>query len=208
MCQKFFEAGLKSLNKSNSGDLEFRTVVASTSKKSPVKRAVTKVTPKKATPVKKSSKRQIVADEESENNIQTMSSNDSDDDYKNVPTPKKVKRDKTKASSAASSTSMGTPTRKKTQKDKVYEVNMLDISIDADVVINIRRHGDKNARKYVVQKDSLSSSNVTITKETKDKTKKKREINIDLSQSSNGNVINLKAGKVAASPNTRKSPRS
>lgn len=200
MCRKFFETGLKSLNKSNSGDLEFKMGVATDLKKSPVKRATSKVTPLKASPVKKAAKRLVVVDEESDDeHIQTLSSNDSD-----VETPKKkVKRDKPNSDSA-------TP-RRKTHKDKVYEVNMLDISFDADVVINIRRHGDKNARKYVVQKAGVSANNVTITKEKKDKTKTKREINVDLNQSSSSNVINVKARKVAASsPKTtaRKSPRS
>lgn len=217
MCQKFFEDGLKTLNKSNSGDLDFKFVAASAFKKSPLKRVTTKVTPikalpiKKTSPIKKASKRHIVVDEESEDeDMPTLSSNDSDDDKKNVQTPKKVKRDKPIADTATPPSSMGTPNRKKTHKDKVYEVNMLDISFDADVVINIRRHGDKNARKYVVQKAGVSSNNVTITKEKKDKVKNKREINVDLNQSSNSNVINVKARKVAASPksSTRKSPRS
>lgn len=210
-CQKFFEAGLKSLNKSNSGDLEFKIVAASASKKSPVKRVTTKVTPIKASPIKKASKRHIVVDEESDDeHIATVSSNDSNDEYKSGTTPKKVKRDKPKADTATPLTSVGTPNRKKTHKDKVYEVNMLDISFDADVVINIRRLGDKNARKYVVQKAGVSTNNVTITKEKKDKKKTKREIDVDLNQSSNSNVINVKARKVAASPKSsaRKSPRS
>lgn len=169
------------------------------------------MTPAKASPMKKASKRHIVVDEDSDDeHIATASSNDSDDEYKTSTTPKKAKRDKPKADTATPLTSVGTPNRKKTHKDKVYEVNMLDISFDADVVINIRRHGDKNARKYVVQKAGVSANNVTITKEKKDKKKTKREINVDLNQSSSSNVINVKARKVAASPKTsaRKSPRS
>lgn len=210
MCHKFFESGLKSLNKSNSGDLEFKIAAASSSKKSPLKRVTTKVSSVRASPIKKTSKRPIVVDEESDDErISTLSSNDSEED-KHVQTPKKVKRDKPNADSATPLNSVSTPNRKKTHKDKVYEVNMLDISFDADVVINIRRHGDKNARKYVVQKAGGSSNNVTITKEKKDKKKTKREINVDLNQSSNSNVINVKARKVATSPksSTRKSPRS
>lgn len=209
MCQKFFEAGLKSLSKSNSGDLEFKIVAAPALKKSPVKRITTKVAPVKASPIKKASKRHVDTESDDESMTALTSSNDSDDDYENVQTPKKAKRDKPKEDTATPLSSVRTPNRKKTHKDKVYEVNMLDISFDADVVINIRRHGDKNARKYVVQKAG-SSKNVTVTKEKKDKLKNKREINVDLNQSSNSNVINVKARKVATSPkqSTRKSPRS
>lgn len=243
-CRKMFESALSTMKVSNQGDLEFTKMSAAVAaKKTPVK----KLTPTKAAATTTAARKRSFAT--ADKNSSSIEISDSDDNYEDdddkpaaatttKPTPKKAKKipSPMKMKSPPPVTPSTTPVPpKKTRKDKIYEVNMLDISYDADVVINIRRRGDSKARKYVFQNADVAGkvtpgkmttappatpkdSNAAAAAPTPDKKKKKREIFVDLEQSVTGNVINIKAKKrtatatttpkkASSSTSTRKSPR-
>lgn len=222
-CRRIFETALSAMKRANSGDLEFGKCVAAAKKTPPVK----KTTPAKVAPAATSRKRSYATAAEDKTNTSSIEITDSEDEEQAAaaaakPTPKKAKKPSSAKKSSPPPPVQTPEPPKKTRKDKIYEVNMLDISYDADVVINIRRRGDSKARKFVFQNADVAGkttpgkvapSTPLGTAATPDKkTKKKREIFVDLEQSVTGNVINIKAKKRSDTPKktpsaTRKSPR-
>lgn len=159
-CQKMFEDGLKSLRKTNAGDLEFKNV-------SPIK--------DKASKAVKSTLADDIDSPVKTKKTEKMKISSLDDTFDDeCPPPKKTKKtEKKKMSSLDDTFEDECPTPKKTQSTdssnklsqqskpgcllvnntisskgkkmgKTYQFNIdLNVSIDANVVINVKRKGDK-----------------------------------------------------------------
>lgn len=168
--RKEFLAGLKSLGKSNSGELEFRAALGATQKdkkqrRSPLKAAqLSKITEKtEDSPVASSRRRAHTA--AANKATKRVSSQDSIDEDE-IMSPKKVRNTGTDRSSNRStprqsnSRSAGTSstdpsivinnnvtnTNTNGHKNKTYELNFeLDISFDANVVVNVKRKPKKKS---------------------------------------------------------------
>lgn len=172
-CRKEFLDGLKSLGKTNSGDLEFKvtnTSVTSTKVlKSP--KAVTKERPKR---------RSVVSPKATEDDAENISpkpkasrKRNTSNDPNTASPSKKVRSTSSHKTSTTSSSSTVNPkltqlvsteqhtsstkssiivnnhvNNEKTKKNKTYNLNFeLDISFDANVVVNVKRKSKKAPKK-------------------------------------------------------------
>lgn len=171
--------GLKSLGKSNSGDLEFKTTAASAPKKSlSSPKVAVKARGRTATTSKAAEK---VADDvenispkPAKNTRKRNTSNDPQDT--NFSPSKKVRSTSSHKSSAASKltqlTSKASPAdssivvhnhanQDKIKKTKTYNLNFeLDISFDANVVVNVKRKSKKKSKQEppATANDSIKST--------------------------------------------------
>lgn len=159
-CRKFFEAGLKALGKKNSGVFEFSTTK---SKVSPVKRSSIKESPVKRIPIKVS-KKIIEVDDETEED-------EEEGESENVSPKVVVKKTKEKVAAVKVSPKKAAPTitveksgliinnnigKSSASKGvkKTYNVNLhLDLSMDADVIVNVSRKR-KSEHKALTQDDN------------------------------------------------------
>lgn len=174
-CRKIFVDGLKSLGKTNSGDLEFKVSSASTSNRKSVVAVSTspvKERPKIGRPAAKAAVK--VAD-----NVENISPkpkgsrkrdplNDSSEE--SASPSKKVRSSKTstqvRATKVSSRTTTTTTTTSKSanssvivknhvneekgKKNKTYNINLdLDISFDANVIVNVKRKKKKSPKEEV-----------------------------------------------------------
>lgn len=161
-CRKCFMDGLKSLGKSNSGDLEFKSASTPGAKKavavaSPAKEQRPKGRPSAKVAVKKnpenteniSPKVKVSRKRDTENH----SSEDSESPLKkprtkltaSKSTTQRTSKVSTKASTIDSSIVVNNHVKEeKVKKNKTYNVNIdLDISFDANVVVNVKRKPKK-----------------------------------------------------------------
>lgn len=164
-CRKDFQSGLKSLGKTSSGDLEFKSsAIASTSKKVSTTKdqkrgnrtGLTKISEKTEDDSENiSPKPKYVSTKKRISNIV-----DDDEDVirspsKKIRTSKSTTRQKTTQHTAICTSSTDPSivvnnhvNGKKTIKNKTYELNFeLDISFDANVVVNVKRKPKKSPTK-------------------------------------------------------------
>lgn len=187
-CRKYFVDGLKTLGKTNSGELEFK-VSSSTSSSSAATSAAKKVSPLKEQRPKvgRPSAKSIAAaaaasapkvNDNSENispkakSVRKLdtSSDDSASPSKKVRTSKSSAQVRPSKPSTQSRTSKTTSTNssaavknhvteEKGKKNKTYNINLdLDISFDANVVVSVKRKKAKRPKDEVEEIDSPNQS--------------------------------------------------
>lgn len=172
-CRKDFLSGLKSLGKSNTGDLEFKTSASKNTSPSvkenvkPLKRSVK--TPVKqdivdlseteddfVVTVPKKKPAAAAAAAKPRKRIQTPPENSDDEEEEVVPKKSRGQPAKSKSSKAATSTASGSSIvvnnevngAKVSKNGKTYQLNFeLDISFDANVVVNVKRKSKKTDDK-------------------------------------------------------------
>lgn len=184
-CRKIFVDGLKSIGKTNSGDLEFKTSSSSSGSSASAKRASAAISPVKESRLKvgrPSGKSNTKATDNVEN-ISPKGKNarkrDVIDSSEESPSPSKKVRtntnvaDKGKVSTQNRTikTSGRTTTtdssivinnhvnKEKGKKNKTYNINLdLDISFDANVVVSVKRKKKPNTEKVSSPNESFQST--------------------------------------------------